>query len=448
MPDDQVQQSPSPSAVGFQLHRRSVLKGAAAIGGVAAFGALAAACGSDDESSSDSGSGEGAAAASGTVRVGSNYSDEKPNEALKAVLDALPNKDITIELNEVDHNTYQEQITAYMQDPPDDVAPWFAAYRLVPLASAGLLTDISDVWTDSLDSVLSEGFKGASTYDGKQYLVPWSFYSWGIHYRKSVWESVGATPPETWEELLTLCETLQAAGVTPFSFGNGGRWPAMGTFDQLNFRLNGYQYHVDLMAGNESWTDDRTKAVFERWATLLPFHQSDPNGREWQDAGQALVAGETAMMTIGNFVGDLFPNEDLDDLDFFPFPTLNDEHGQDTVEAPIDGWVMTTRTENVAGAKEVLAHMGTALAQDTFLSIAPGVQAPANDVDTDAYNALQTKSADLVQNAKHVTQFLDRDTLPAFANEAGQAFADFFAAPENVDAILEDLQGKAEALLG
>ena len=88
MPDDQVQQSPSPSAVGFQLHRRSVLKGAAAIGGVAAFGALAAACGSDDESSSDSGSGEGAAAASGTVRVGSNYSDEKPNEALKAVLDA------------------------------------------------------------------------------------------------------------------------------------------------------------------------------------------------------------------------------------------------------------------------------------------------------------------------------------------------------------------------
>ena len=215
MPDNQVQQSPSPSEVGFQLHRRSVLKGAAAVGGVAAFGALAAACGSDDDdTSADSGSdsGDGAAAASGTVRVGSNYSDAKTNEALKASLAALPNPDLTIEINEVDHNSYQEQITAYMQDPPDDVAPWFAAFRLVPLASTGLLLDISDVWTDSLDSVLSEGFKGASTYDGKQYLVPWSFYSWQIHYRKSVWEELGATPPETWEELLTLCETLQAAG--------------------------------------------------------------------------------------------------------------------------------------------------------------------------------------------------------------------------------------------
>ncbi len=54
----------------------------------------------------------------------------------------------------------------------------------------------------------------------------------------------------------------------------------------------------------------------------------------------------------------------------------------------------------------------------------------------------------MVQNAKNVTQFLDRDTVPAFANEAGQAFADFFADPGSIDSILEDLQGKAEALLG
>lgn len=446
MADLQLPQSPSPSEVGFPINRRRLMQGAAAIGGLAAFGGLAAACGDDDEEA-DSGSGE-AGAASGTVRVGSNYSDAKPNEGLKAALDALPNEDITIELNEVDHNTYQEQIVAYMQDPPDDVAPWFAAFRLVPLASTGLLTDISDVWTNSLDDQLSEGFKQASTYDGKQYAVPWTFYSWAIHYRKSVWESVGATPPGTWEELLALCETLQAAGVTPFSFGNDGRWPAMGTFDQLNFRLNGYQYHVDLMAGRESWTDDRTKAVFERWAQLLPFHQPDPNGREWQDAAQALVDGETAMMTIGNFVTDIFSNDDLDDVDFFPFPVLNEEHGLDTVEAPIDNWVMTTRGENEAGAKEVLAHMGTALAQDTYLGIAPGLQGTNNDVDTSGYSAMTAKSAEMVQNAKHVTQFLDRDTLPAFANEAGQAFADFISDPGNVDAILEDLQGKAEALLG
>lgn len=438
---DIVRRSPSPSEVGFSLSRRKFIAGAAATVGSAS---LLAACG---DGSTDAGSAGEGGAASGTLRVGSNYSDAKPNEALKAALDAFPNKDVTIELNEVDHNTYQEQIVAYMQDPPDDVAPWFAAYRLVPLASAGLLSDISDVWTNSLDDVLSSGFKQASTYDGAQYLVPWTFYSWGVHYRKSVWDSVGATPPEDWDTFIALCEELKSQGVTPLASGNDGRWPAMGTFDQLNFRLNGYQYHVDLMAGRESWTDDRTKEVFARWADLLPFAQENPNGREWQDAGQALVDGEAAMYVIGNFVGDLFPTEDLDDLDFFPFPTMNDEHGQDTVEAPIDGWVVVADPENEPAAKEVVAHMGTALAQNAYLAVAPGVQAPAKGVDTGSYNALQKKSAELVQNAKNVTQFLDRDTLPAFANEAGQAFADFMDDPSSVDSVLEDLQAKAETLL-
>ncbi len=377
MADQQLPQSPSPSEVGFRLHRRSVLKGAAALGGVAAFGGVLAACGDDDD---DAGSGSGGAA-SGTLRVGSNYDNPGNNAGLQAALDAFPNKDVTLELNEVDHNTYQEQIVAYMQDPPDDVAPWFAAYRLVPLASAGLLADISDVWTDVVSAEQSDGFKQASTYDGKQYFVPFNFYSWAIHYRKSAWDELGATPPETFEELLELCETLQAAGITPFAFGNDGRWPAMGTFDQLNFRLNGYQYHVDLMAGNESWTDQRTKDVFAKWAQLLPYHQADPNGRKWEDAAAALNKGECAMITIGNFYAtDLFEPGDpaRDDVDFFPFPTLNPEHGQDTVEAPIDGWVVVANPKNEAAARELVGHMGTALAQDAFLEVAPGVQAAAS----------------------------------------------------------------------
>ncbi len=433
----EFQQSPSPSEVGFALGRRDVLKGAAALGGIAAFSGVLAACGGGDDAGS----------ASGTIRVGSNYSNELPNAGLRAALDSLPNDDLTIELNEVDHNTYQEQIVAYLQDPPDDVAPWFAGFRLQALASQDLLLDISDVWTDGLDDVLSGGFKQASTYEGKQYFVPWTYYSWQVHYRKSVWDAIGAVPPATFDELLALCETLDGMGVTPFAAGNDGRWPLMGTFDQLNFRLNGYQYHVDLMAGKESWTDQRTKDVFAKWAELLPYHQAEPNGRTWEDAAAAFVGGEVAMYVIGGFVGSQFPPDELDDLDFFPYPELNPEHGQDTVEAPIDGWTVVANPKNEAGAKAVVGHLGTAIAQEAYLAEDPSVQAPNKNVDTSNYNALQQKSVAAVQNAKNVTQFLDRDTLPAFANEAGQAIADFVSNPDNIDAILEDLQGKAEALL-
>ena len=39
----------------------------------------------------------------------------------------------------------------------------------------------------------------------------------------------------------------------------------MGTFDILNMRINGYQYHVDLIAGQEVWTPTEVKAVFAAW---------------------------------------------------------------------------------------------------------------------------------------------------------------------------------------
>ncbi len=221
----------------------------------------------------------------------------------------------------------------------------------------------------------------------------------------------------------------------------------MGTFDQLNFRLNGYQFHVDLMAGNESWTDERVKNVFTVWESLLPFHQENPNGREWQEAAAGVVDGTAGMMTIGTFIGSQFPDGDTSDLDFFVFPELDPEHGTGTVEAPIDGWLMAASPSNEAAAKEMLYHFGTPTAQDAYLAEDPSVVAPSEDV-TVAYSPLQQKVLEAVAAAPSVTQFLDRDTSPEFAsNVAGPRFADFLADPSSIDSILSDMQEQAEVIL-
>jgi multiple sugar transport system substrate-binding protein len=171
-------------------------------------------------------------------------------------------------------------------------------------AAQDLVSPINDVWDAGLNEVQSEGFNLASTGDGNQYLVPLNYYSWGIYYRPSLFEENGWTPPTTLDELQSLASNMQDAGIIPFAFGNVGRWPAMGTFDQINFRLNGYQFHVDLMAGRESWTDERVKNVFTMFESFLPFHQENPNGREWQEAATALVDKTAGMYTLGIFVGE------------------------------------------------------------------------------------------------------------------------------------------------
>ena len=132
--------------------------------------------------------------------------------------------------------------------------------------------------------------------------MPFYFYPWGVHYRKSLFEEKGYAIPTTWDEFKALCDQMQTDGLIPLAGANDGRWPQMGMFDMLNLRINGYDFHVSLMGGNESWTDDQVKAVFTTWEELLPYYQPDANGRTWQDAANGLGNNDAGMFLLGTFV--------------------------------------------------------------------------------------------------------------------------------------------------
>lgn len=433
-----TRRSPAPSAhPRSSISRRHFLAGTGALGAGVLLGGSRLA-GASGRAAPGARPGRAVNAASGTLTVGSNYSDEVPKNAFQAVVDAFENDAVEISINTVDHNSFQENITNYLQQP-DDVMTWFAGYRLRYFAAQGLLAPITDVW-DGITNI-GDNFKAASTGDdGEQYLVPFYNYPWAVHYKPSVFEENGWEIPTTLDELVALADEMQGGGVTPFSLGNDGKWPAMGTFDILNMRINGYQFHIDLMAGDGDWTSDEVRSVFAEWEKLLPYHQSGANGRTWQEAAQALKSGETGMMLLGTFVSEQFA-DDLEDLDFFPFPEVNPDHGTDSIDAPIDGFMLAADPDNEAAAKEFLAYLATGEAQITFLTENPGSVAVADDADTSGYTALQQKSAELIADTANIAQFLDRDTNPEFAaNVMGDALADFLADPGSIDSILSDVE--------
>ncbi len=433
---EKYESSPSPSEVGFSLvSRRTLLAGAAAVVGT---GALLAACG-DDSSGGSSGGGDVKA----EVTFGSNYSDEKPKAAMAA---AVATAGLNVKINTVDHNSYQENFNTYIQQP-DDVVCWFAGYRMRAFAGKGVVGDVSDVWTKLTG--MSEGFKSASSgLDGKQYFVPLYFYPWAMHYRKSLFEEKGYAIPKTWDDLLALAEKMKGDGITPFAAANDGGWPQMGMFDMINLRTNGYDFHVSLMGGKESWTDPKVKQVFTNWATILPYYQPDANGRTWQDAATALGKKEAGMYLLGTFVTSNFDpatdtaaQEIIDDITFFAFPEIDAAHGQDAVEAPIDGFMMAKSPKNEAGAKALLEALGQAAAIDAYIAVDPSVVAAHKDAKTDAYSPLQKASAELVGSAKYIAQFLDRDTDPDFASKVvGKGLSDFLADPSKIDDILATIE--------
>jgi len=442
MAHNRAGQSPASSTVG-NLSRRAMLRGSALAAGAVTLPSVLAACGSKGGSSGSSSGGSGGK----TVTFGSNHSDPQDKAAMTATLQAYQTKSgKTVKINTVDHNTFQQNINRYLQGNPDDVFSWFAGNRMKFFAAKGLATDISDVWSGLTG--FSDAFKAASTGDdGKQYFVPIYNYPWGVFYRKSVWQQKGYQVPKTWDEFKTLAAKMKTDGLIPISIGNKDGWPAYGTFDYINMRLNGYQFHIDLMNGKAEWTDPKVKNVFTEWKSIIPFYNQGINSQTWQDAANQMVQKKAGMHVLGMFVGAQMPPNELDDLDYFAFPEISPENGQDSIEAPIDGFMVAKKAKDVAAAKDLMKFLATPQAEETFLKVYPSNVACNSNADTSKYNALQKKAVELIGSAKHISQFLDRDTRPDFVTPVMQpAITKFLQDQSDIDGLLKSIESQKKTI--
>jgi multiple sugar transport system substrate-binding protein len=443
------------------VSRRTILKGGAAVAALGGASAFLAACGSGTASPSPTAAptaapsvaasmapsaaasmapSAAASMAAGTVTLGSNYSDPVPKGVLANIVDTFQKQTgSTVTVNTTDHNTFQDQISAYLQGTPDDVFTWFSGFRMRFFAAQGLATDISDVWAQ-VGGNFSDAFKVGSTGDdGKQYFIPIYNYPWAVFYRKSVFQDKGYTIPATLDDFKTLCKKMQSDGLVPIAFGDSDGWPAMGTFDIINLRTNGYDFHVGLMAGKEKWTDPKVTTVFNTFKDLLPYHQNGAAGRTWQDAAQALVQKKAGMYLLGMFVSQQFQTAgaaDLADLDFFPYPSFGTQYdAEKALDAPIDGFMLSKNSPSLSAdmdtAKAFLEYLAQPATQVAWVTQDPSNIAAAKNADTSKYTPLQLKAAQLIGDAQRITQFLDRDTNPNFAGANGmQAFLlDFIKNP-------------------
>lgn len=380
------------------------------------------------------------------LTFGANQGDEVPRKALQAMVDGYKGT-AEPKLNFVDHETFKNNINNYLQGNPDDVFTWFAGYRARFFAKNKLVSDLSDIWADFKG--FPESMKNASsTEDGKQILVPSTYYPWGIFYRPSVWSKHGYTPPKDKAEWLALCEKMKGDKITPLAFAAKGGWEPMGTFDQLNLRINGYDFHISLMAGNEAWDGEKVMNVFKAWDEFKPYEQADSLGRTWQEAAQGLLKETCGMMVIGMFIGQQFEaSKKSDDLDFFIYPEFDSAIGTDAVEAPIDGFMMAAKPKNPDGAKDMLKYLATPEAVNLSLKIDPSVIAANSEASQETYSVLQKKAVEIVGAAKNVSQFLDRDTRPDFASTVvGPALQSYIKTPGDIASILKNVEQQKKSI--
>jgi multiple sugar transport system substrate-binding protein len=351
------------------------------------------------------------------------------------------------EVNSVAIETFRTQLPTYLtSENPPDALKWLAGSTSKQYADAGLLMDVSDLWANQLKD-FSPALKSLSTdSSGKQFFVPTNYYWWGMFYRPSVFQEHGYAVPTTWEEFTTLSKKMQDDGLTPIAIGtSGSEWVATAWFDYLDLRINGAEFHRELLAGKHKFTDPEVRKVFEYWAQIQPYMDPNSSGQGFVDALTPFFQGKAGMTLMGAFLP--VPEAIKDDIDFFAFPMI-DPNIPRAEEAPTDGLFASAKSGNPECAKEFLAGFVTPENQQAFLSAGGGIQIGANPAIPDSfYPPLAVKGREHLQTAAEITQFFDRDSSQEFAGPANAANAQFIVQPDKVDEILNTWQAAAEKVL-
>lgn len=373
-----------------------------------------------------------------------NFDDTNPGpkqgfeDAVAAFQEANPDINVVVNIN--DREAHKTAIRNFLSANPPDVTSWYPGNRMGPFVDAGLFEPIDDLWAaEGLDQDMA-AIQPTMTRNGQIWGVPYSYYQWGIYYRKDIFDQLGIDEPQTWNELLFACTQMKLAGVTPFTIGTQFLWTAAGVFDYINLRTNGYDVHNALTAGEIKYTDPRIVQTMENWAELIDrcgFVENHAS-MSWQDAIAPFANGDAAMYVMGNFAVDGFKNAGLteDQIDYFQFPEITPGIPM-AEEAPADAFFIPSGAKNKEDARKFLAFIAQPEIQSAWNATIG--QLPPNNKSEISDDKFIQEGFEVVSNAAGLAQFYDRDAPAEMAKAGMEGFQKFMLDPSTMMEVLEEL---------
>jgi multiple sugar transport system substrate-binding protein len=379
----------------------------------------------------------------GTMSINIAFKGASQRAVWQELLDAFKkaHPDIDVKATFVDEEAYKVQLPGWLTTVAPDVVNWHNGERMAYYARRGLFDDLSGDWQKNGWNEMYASTKESSSYNGKQYAAPTVYYSWGLFYRKDLFQKVGINEePKTWDQLMDACKKLKAAGITPFAVGGRDAWTLAGWFDYLDLRLNGNAFHQQLMAGNVPYTDPRVKKVYTTWKQLIDDHDFIDNALSYDlDGAQPfLFQGKAAMMLMGTFITGGFPAAVKPNMGYFQFPII-DSKVPTAEDGPVESLHIPSKAKNKADAHTFLAFIET---PENGAKLAAGLGSlSANSKSPEPEDPNSKIGFKILSNTKGgIAQFYDRDMTKEMADEGMKGMQQFVADPSKIDSILAQLE--------
>ncbi|WP_328333987.1 extracellular solute-binding protein [Kribbella sp. NBC_00382] len=276
--------------------------------GSAAIAAGLSACGTSGPKSSGSSSEAGATGSGATYWFLTGQPQQAIREAqVKRFNDANP--DTKLKTNEFQNDAFKQKIKTAIGAGQGPTLIWgWGGGGLKAYVEAGQVEDLTD-WLNKdqaeLKSSIFPSAFTAATVNGKIYAVPGETVTpIVLFYDKRAFEKIGAEPPKSWQDIMSLVPRFNEKGIAPFSLGGQSRWTNMMWLEFLFDRIGGSEVFQNIFDGKkDGWSDPSALKALEEMQNLIKangFIKGFSSITADSNADQALLyTGKAAMMLHG-----------------------------------------------------------------------------------------------------------------------------------------------------
>lgn len=338
-----------------------------------------------------------------------------------------------------------------------DVFQTWGGGQLATYARRGQVLDLTPAMKkDGWRSGFSDASLNFVSADDKVWGVPVELANVLVYYNKAMFEKYGLKTPATYDELLSICQTLKDKGVIPMALAlNKAEWVGDLYYQYLVTRIGGLDPFRKAIARENGGTF-KDPAFVDAGRLLQKMvdsgcFQEGFMGAEYASMRQLFAQEKAAMVLMGSWLPGQLATEApafLPKVDYFRFPAVAGGKGKITevVGGTNAAFAITKACKYPEAAIALVKEFSSERTAADVLAIAKRLPAVKYNYPA-TVDALTVRVANELNNSTGIQLYYDQSSTPSLAQTHLAALAALFAKKTTPEKLVAEWETAAETEL-
>ena len=263
-----------------------------------------------------------------------------------------------------------------------DYASFVDSEILADVSGYAGIENVQPAYRDILESVTYVPMDGI-------YGVPYVANAAGMLYNKRMFADKGWEIPETWDELIALCDRIVAEGeVAPFYLGYADTWTILSPWNSITVNMVPADLARQVNAGEAKFADYYGEPA-RRMRQLLGYSQTTigdpgPFSIQYNDACTRFANGMAAMFPCGSFAVPQILRAGTDiEVGMFAMPSADDPADRIVVSGVDLQWCVAESCQHKDAVFEVLDYLSSPEYMQTYIADQRAIPCIEGDFELD-----------------------------------------------------------------